>query len=70
MKVQHESLKRRKIQTLRLPSLILMRSPSPIAVLDVETHRGSIRDICVEATPITLFEQGIFGKIEVLLDLY
>lgn len=73
MKVRHESLKRRKIQTLRLPSPISTRSPSLIVVLDVETHRGSnvqLWDICVEATPITFFEQGIFGKIEVLLDLY
>lgn len=51
------------------PNEILFLMP----VLDVKTNRKSdvqLRDICVEASPITLFKQGIFGKIEVLLYLY
>lgn len=73
MKVRGESSNKRKIQTTRPPLPIPIKFPCPIPMLDAKTHRESnvqLMDIRMEATPVTLFDKSIFGKTEVLLDLY
>lgn len=47
--------------------------PSPIQVLDTETYRMSnvhLKNVCVQITLVTFFEQEVFGKPKVLLDIY